>query len=114
MIGRNLKYFCNGDYEKIENYEEALKDENTIWHIHHRLELHPDGSVRFTKESLIKLDLYFNRPAEELILLTPKQHLGLHKNGKNSFTGKKHTDEWKENARKIANSRKRGTNGRFV
>lgn len=69
------------EYEKIENYEKAKAANFKGWHCHHRLELHPDGSIRFTKESLIKLDLYTNRPASELIFLTSKEHTKLH--GKN-------------------------------
>ena len=69
------------EYEKIENYEQAKADNFKGWHCHHRLELHPDGSIRFTKESLIKLDLYTNRPANELIFLTSKEHTKMH--GKN-------------------------------
>lgn len=66
------------DYKSIENYEQAKKDNFKGWHCHHRLELHPDGSVRFTRESLIKLDLYINRPANELIFLRADEHNKLH------------------------------------
>lgn len=66
------------DYEHIENYEKAKADNFKGWHCHHRLELHPDGSIRFTRESLVKLDLYINRPASELIFLTAKEHTKLH------------------------------------
>lgn len=83
MICRQTaKQFCKDDISKIENYEIAIKDETQVWHCHHRLELHPDGSPRFTAESLKKLDLYFNRPSSELIFLTPKEHSDLHKIGK--------------------------------
>lgn len=69
------------EYELIENYDKAKADNFKGWHCHHRLELHQDGSIRFTKESLIKLDLYTNRPASELIFLTSKEHTKMH--GKN-------------------------------
>ena len=87
---RNYKVDCSGiphkkrwtvyskDYEQIENYEKAKADNFKGWHCHHRLELHPDGSIRFTRESLIKLDLYINRPANELIFLTREEHNKLH------------------------------------
>ena len=48
------------------------------WVIRHRLELHPDGSIRFTRKSLIDLGLYFDRPARELIYMKRKEHTALH------------------------------------
>lgn len=87
---KNYKVDCSGiphkkrwtvyskDYEHIENYDKAKADNFKGWHCHHRLELHPDGSIRFTRESLIKLDLYINRPANELIFLTREEHNKLH------------------------------------
>ena len=66
------------DYTNIENYDLAKADNFKGWHCHHRLELHPDGSIRFTRESLIALDLYVNRPANELIFLRHSEHSKLH------------------------------------
>jgi hypothetical protein len=66
------------DYTNIENYELAKADNFKGWHCHHRLELHPDGSIRFSRNSLIKLNLYINRPASELIFLRASEHTKLH------------------------------------
>ncbi len=66
------------EYSKVENYELAKADNFIGWCMHHRLELHPDCSLRFTKESLIKLDLYYNRPPEELIWVTRSEHGKMH------------------------------------
>lgn len=66
------------EYEKIENYDLAKADNFKGWNCHHRLELHPDGSTRFTRNSLIRLDLYVNRPASELIFLRTSEHKKLH------------------------------------
>lgn len=73
------RYVKDGKYELIENYELAKIDNFKGWEIHHRLELHPDYSLRFTRESLLKLDLYFNRPPEELIWMTNKEHRSMHR-----------------------------------
>lgn len=82
-----LKRYCNGDVTKIENYEEAVNDDTTTYNIHHRLETHfSDGTERpknaqLTMKELISLDMYYNRPAEELIFLTPKEHRAVHQVG---------------------------------
>ena len=69
--------YCK-DYENIENYEKAKKDNFKGWECHHRLETHTsDGERRLvdiTKKELIALNMYYNRPAEELIFLTLKEH----------------------------------------
>ena len=72
-----VSLFCREDVSKIEGYEEAIKSEEQ-YDCHHRLELHTDGSLRFTADSLKKLDLYYNRPASELIFLTRVEHIRLH------------------------------------
>lgn len=63
---------CCGDISKIENYDRAISDYKKIWHCHHKKET-PKQGVGFTKKELIKENLYFNRPPEELIFLTPKK-----------------------------------------
>lgn len=69
--------------EQIENYELAKKDNFNGWHIHHRLETHnSDGEkrlVNLSREELIALDMYYNRPANELIFLTNSEHMKLHR-----------------------------------
>ena len=79
---QNVKNFCKDDISLIQNYEQAINDNTLTWDCHHRLELHPDNSVRFTRNSLIKLDLYYNRPAGELIFLTHAEHMSMHHKGK--------------------------------
>ena len=87
-IGNKITYhsFCKSDeYELIENYELAKADNFKGWDCHHRLALHPDGSLRFTRESLKKLDLYVNRPASELIFLTHSEHARIHNMSKKEY-----------------------------
>lgn len=75
---RHKYYVKDGRIDLIENYELAASDYFKGWHIHHKLELHPDGSIRFMKESLINLDLYYNRPPSELIWLRHSEHTRIH------------------------------------
>ena len=72
----------NKDIQKIENYEIALNDNFIGWTVHHRLETHnSDGVMRdieITPEELKALDMYFNRPASELVFLKRNQHRAVH------------------------------------
>lgn len=67
-----IKY-CPDRYTEIENYKLALKDNFKGWHCHHRL-----GEHCFTRDELIKFDLYYNRTPEELIFVTREEHSRLH------------------------------------
>lgn len=82
-----LKRYCNGDFTKIENYEKAVNDNVCTYDVHHRLETHfSDGTERpknaqlYAKE-LKALDMYYNRPPEELIFLTSQEHRAVHQTG---------------------------------
>ena len=80
-----IAQYCK-DYENIENYEAAKKDNFKCWDCHHRLETHnSDGerrAVDITASELKALGLYWNRPADELIFLTTSEHAILHQKGK--------------------------------
>lgn len=78
---RSNDCFCiPEEIEQIENYELAKKDNFKGWCIHHRLECVETGAaVNCSKEALIDLNLYYNRPASELIFLTSSEHARLHK-----------------------------------
>lgn len=69
--------------ELIENYEMAKADNFDGWDVHHRLETHTsDGELRLapiSMKELKALDMYYNRPATELILLTKSEHMKLHR-----------------------------------
>ena len=77
--------YCK-NYQDIENYEKALADNFKNWEVHHRLETHnSDGERRLvdiTRDELKALDMYYNRPADELIFLTIYEHSRLHMKGK--------------------------------
>lgn len=90
MVSTRAKYFCK-NLEDVENYEQAMADKTRVWHCHHRLETHTsDGERRpidLTPEELKALEVYYNRPANELIFLTIAEHSKLHNKSR------KHTKE---------------------
>ena len=95
----NLKRYCK-NYQNVENYEAAKKDNFIGWECHHRLETHnSDGERRLvdiTADELKALDMYYNRPASELIFLTISEHTSLHNEGNKYFLGKHHSEETKK------------------
>ncbi len=89
------KYCKRSDIPFIENYQQAIADKENMWECHHRLELHPDGTERFSRESLKKLDLLNHRPHTELIFLRFDVHQALHKHGKaKSEFGRKYIEHY--------------------
>ena len=125
MISKRwLNKYCCEDISVIENYNNAITDKTQSWDCHHRLETHnSDGELRLeslTVEELKALNMYYNRPASELIFLTSSEHISMHgsvrttefrKNISNKLKGFKHSSNSKK---KIADN-KRGkhfyTNG---
>lgn len=91
------KQFCKEDISLIENYELAINDKTQTWHCHHRRE------TIYSKSDLIEIGEYYNRPAIELIFLTPKEHRVLHNKGNKHYLGKHHSEEIR---RKISESHK--------
>lgn len=83
------KYWRNGEQSHIENYEQAKADGFRGWCIHHRLELNPDGTTRFTKNELVNKGLYWNRPAEELVYMRITEHYDIHRKSNSLLKRKK-------------------------
>ena len=93
---------CREDFSLIQNYDKAISDQEQTFDCHHRL-----GTV-IPKKKLLEMDLYFNRPAIELIFLTHKEHISLHHKDKKrtdktrnniskSLKGRIFSEEWKQN-----------------
>lgn len=78
MIPKHINKYCNDDITKIENYERAINDTTQVWDCHHRLEI----ELNLSQQDLKDRDLYYNRPASELIFLTHGEHAKLHNLGK--------------------------------
>lgn len=98
---KRFKQLICSDIENVENYEKAKADNFKGWICHHRLETHTsDGERRLvdiSPDELIALDVYYHRPAEELIFMPIGEHSTLHNKGKH------HSEE---HNRKIAESNK--------
>ena len=75
-----LEAYCK-DYTQIEHYEEALKSP-LKYDLHHRREIAENKSRKDLKDK----NLYFHRPATELIFLEHGEHQRLHKAGKPKST----------------------------
>ena len=102
---KNVKKFCKDDISLIENYDKAIADTTKVWDCHHRRE------TIFSKSDLIEIGEYYNRPACELIFLTPTDHQRLHNLGKPSGMKGKHHSE--ESRKKMSESMKGENNPRF-
>lgn len=75
---KHVKRYCK-DYNLIENYQKAIEDPDTTWECHHKLEIGSD--YRNTIDDLIMMNLYYDRPPEELIFLKRSEHMSLHFKG---------------------------------
>lgn len=99
MIGTTVKYFCKDDITKIENYELAMTDTEEVWHCHHRLELTLDGEYAHSKEDLIRMNMYYQRPYFELIFLKNSDHVTLHNKAHNPIRRAKVSNTLKGDSR---------------
>ena len=84
----NWNAFCSEPLELVENYQQALAEGFAGWCMHHRLEIQPDGT-RVSAKELIDQNLYFHRPASELVFMKVGEHKRLHWIG-NTFNKGKH------------------------
>ena len=81
MVNENYAYaYCIEDISKIENYDKAIADTTQTWVCHHRLEMQDEHFN--SAEYLKKNNLYYHRPAAELIFLTRGEHTKLHSTGR--------------------------------
>ena len=73
MINEQNAYaFCKEDIKLIENYEQAINDNENIWVCHHRR-----GTI-YSANDLIAIGEYYHRPAVELIFMKREDHISLH------------------------------------
>jgi hypothetical protein len=63
--------YCRESIENIKGYKEALIS-NEKYNCHHINEL------TFTKDELIKMNMYYHRPASELVIIKAIEHIRLH------------------------------------
>ena len=67
-------YVIEGQEKDIENYDKAKAADFKGFVVHHRRE-----EQGYTMKQLKEMDLYYRRPANELIFLTCKEHAEIHK-----------------------------------
>lgn len=85
---RNVQKYCCDDISLIENYTIALNSTKR-YDCHHRLET----DLNVSMDELINKNLYFNRPASELIFLSAGEHIKIHTVGeRNPMYGKNPLD----------------------
>lgn len=96
---KTIVKYCKEDASLIENYDRAINDDK-MWDCHHRLETHDEqGNIRqeaLTIEDLKAQDLYYDRPADELIFMTRSEHMALHRKGCKYWLGKHFSKEHKD------------------
>lgn len=68
---KQLKSYCREPIENIRGYREAVESDG-IFDCHHINEL------TFTKDELKKMNMYYNRPASELVIMTHSDHSRWH------------------------------------
>ena len=98
----NWKSYCFEPLELVENYMAAKADDFEGWCIHHRLEIKADGT-RVSAQELIDQNLYYGRPASELVFMRKLEHHRLHWIGNTNTKGKQFSAEHRK---KIAEARK--------
>ena len=84
--------YCCEPLELVENYAAAKAENFKGWDIHHRLEIQPDGK-RVSRQELIDQNLYYGRPASELVFMRHSEHRMLHNIGNTYMKGHKHSEE---------------------
>ena len=85
-----MEKYCK-NYTKIENYAEAVKSP-LRYDLHHRREISENKS----KSDLIAENLYYYRPATELIFLEHGEHVRLHNAGKQYALGHHCSEETRQ------------------
>lgn len=101
MITKNIKKICKEDPSLIENYDKAIEDNTQVWECHHRKET----ELGLRPSDLIRMKMYYYRPANELIFLTSSEHMKLH--GKDIGNGLKGKPKSTEHKKKLSDSVKK-------
>lgn len=79
--------YCREDITRIKNYAKALADPTETWICHH---INGEQFTGFKAVDLIKMNMYYNRPASELMFVTHDEHRTIHRKGAT------HTEETKK------------------
>lgn len=82
------------NFAEVENHDKAAADNYEGWVLHHKL------GVGVPREELMELNLYYDRPPQELIFVTEKEHRGIHNKGM------KHKESWRRKISKVWKGKK--------
>lgn len=94
--------YCREPLEQIENFKAAEAENFVNWVVHHRAEILPCGN--FSVNDLKEHNLYYGRPASELMFMRDHDHRSMHKAGSNNHLFGKHQSE--DTCQKISKSLK--------
>lgn len=70
---KRQKYVRNGELYKVRNFDKAKSDNFEGWEIHHINE------ETFAWRQLVIMNMYYNRPPEELIFVKVEVHQEIHR-----------------------------------
>ena len=73
------RQYCREDITLIKNYAEAIADQTSTWICHH---INGEPFTGFCKKDLKKMNMYYKRPASELMFVTRSEHMTRHMKGK--------------------------------
>lgn len=101
----NAAKYCREPY-KVKITRSAIEAYLANKHIvcHH---INGEPFTGFSKADLIKMNMYENRPASELKILSNAEHTTLHNKGNNYTRGKQASDETKRKLSMILSGKKR-------
>lgn len=112
---KSIKRYCCEDISLIENYEIAVNDKSNKYVLHHK------NGLIIPYYKLKELDLYYNRPAVELIFLTQFEHKQIHalyrstetrNKISNALKGRKSWNKGKHHSEETKNKISKSTKGR--
>lgn len=70
--------YCREDITLIKNYAEAIADATQTWICQHR---NAEPFTGFCTKDLKKMNMYYQRPASELMFVTRSEHKTIHNKG---------------------------------
>ena len=104
MICDNIEDYCIS-YKDIENYDKAIADTENMWECHHRLET-KCPIYKPSSDELKDWNLYYHRPASELIFMLESEHRSMHAKLGKPNEGRKWSEAYKQemsDATKVSN-----------
>lgn len=69
---KNIKRYCREPIENIKGYKESVESEG-------QYDCHHINELTFTRSELIKMNMYYHRPASELLIIPHSSHMKLHR-----------------------------------